>query len=129
MHSCKRCMGHVVGEFFRHCATSRKVAVSILDGDIKIFFLLNSFCYTVALGSMHRAANITTIMCQFSRNFRILKLTGPYRSVQICNGIALPFYAYLTTVSQIKAADFCVTIHFIFCSGCLAGYSVFENLK
>ena len=122
---CKRCMGHMVGQFFRHCATSRKVAVSILDGDIKIFLLLNFFGHTVALESMHNAANITIFMCRLSRSSRSLKLIEPYRLVQICNGIAVPFYCYLTTVSQIYVADFSVTIHFIFCSGCLAGYSVF----
>jgi len=37
--------------WFRHCATSRKVAGSFPDGMIVVFLLLNPSCRTMSLGS------------------------------------------------------------------------------
>ena len=81
----------------RHCGTSRKVAVSIPDGIIEIFHLLNPSDRSKALGSTQpltemsarviswgvkaadaRDDNRTTFMCRLSRNPGSLKLLEPW---------------------------------------------------
>ena len=76
---------HTWRSWLRHCATSRKVAVSIPDGVIGIFHSHNLSGRTMALGSTQpltemstrniswrerrqvcRADNLTTIMCRLS---------------------------------------------------------------
>ena len=73
------------GSWLSHYATSQKVEGSVPNGVTEIFHWLNPFGHTTALGSKHplteistsniswggkgcRADNLTTFMCQLSRN-------------------------------------------------------------
>jgi len=47
--------------WFRHCATNRKIADSIPEGDKDIFYWLNLSGRTVALGSTQPIAEMSTI--------------------------------------------------------------------
>ena len=47
------------GSWLRHCATSRKVAVSIPDGICEIFYCLNPSDNTMALGSTQSVTEIS----------------------------------------------------------------------
>jgi len=92
--------------WLRQCATSRKVAGSIPDGFIGIFYWHNRSGRTIALGltqplteistrniswgqrrPMSKADNLTTFICRLSLN--LLELSWP---AQACNGIA--FYQH-----------------------------------
>ena len=97
--------------WLRHCATSRKVTGSILDGVIEIFHWHNPPGRTMTLGltqlltemstrysswgwrrPVNRADNLTTFMCQFSWNLGAStssKTQGMYRPLMWL------FYLYL----------------------------------
>jgi hypothetical protein len=95
----------------RHCATSRKVAVSILDGVTENILWRNPSGHTTALGSTQPLTDMNTrnISCggkgsryaqltnlhlhvsivSKSGRINLLERSGP---VQACNGIALPLH-------------------------------------
>jgi hypothetical protein len=53
-------LGAAVAQLVKHCATNRKVAVSIPDGVIGIFHWHNPFGRTMALGSTHPLTAMST---------------------------------------------------------------------
>jgi hypothetical protein len=89
----------------RHCATSRKVAVSIPDGVIRWH---NPSGRTIVLGSTQlltemntrnflggkgcRCVGMTTLQRSCADCLEFLNLLEPYVPVQACNGVALPLW-------------------------------------
>jgi hypothetical protein len=103
--------------WLRHCATSRKVAGSILDGIIEIFHWHNPSGRTMAMESTHLTKMSTRNIswgvkaagaqvwqhCHLhvpivlkSGSLNVLEPSGP---VQACNGVALPFFLTLLNVN------------------------------
>jgi hypothetical protein len=53
-------LGHAVAQWLRHCAANRKVAGSIPDGVIGIFYCNNPSGRTMALGSTQPLTEMST---------------------------------------------------------------------
>ena len=105
--TCKICHPHYNRgtrwrSWLRYCATSRKVAGSILDVVTGIFHLHNpsgrimvpGWLREMSTGNIwwrpvRRVDNLTTFMCRLSRNSGSLNLLQPSGPVQACNMIPL----------------------------------------
>ena len=105
--------GTAVAQWWRWCATNRKVAGSIPDGVFGIFYWLNVSHPTMALGSTQllifpggkggRCGRLRTLapsctVVMKSENLNLLEHSGP---LQACNGTDLPscLYVYWTMMS------------------------------
>jgi hypothetical protein len=53
-------MGYAVVQWFKHCATNRKVAESITFGVIEIFYLHNPSGRAMAVGSIQPLTEMST---------------------------------------------------------------------
>jgi hypothetical protein len=78
----------MVAQWLRYCATNRKVAGSIPDGVIGIFYWNNPYDRIMALGSTQRLTEIVPGAFRGGKGgLNFLEPSGP---LQACNGTVLP---------------------------------------
>ena len=129
--------GTAVAQWLRCCATNRKVAGSITDEVIRIFYLHNPPDRTMALGSTQPLTEMSTRRISWGKGVRCVGLTTlppfcavvmksgnlnflePSGQLQACNGTALPLLGKRTKQNVRYLLDFSCfgfkVCHFFIC--------------
>jgi hypothetical protein len=111
--SLHKCGGTRWRSWLSHCATSRKVAVSIPDVVIRMFYWHNPSAHTMALGltqlltemstrnnswaPVRRVDNLATFMRRFSWNLGVTIFWNPMGLSRPAVGLLLPFTLHRCT--------------------------------